>query len=117
MTAIPSMDWRRRNRLPRAVARSPNAVVLSDPPRCCYPLDALSVDHHTVAAIALTGTSLNLLGGLYLAYDLFGGKHGPLRTLTRAVTYGVLFFLSYIVLLPVRFSALAALGTGSTLAI
>src|ERR1700691_3439261 len=77
----------------------------------------LTVDHHTIAAIGLSGTALNLLGGLYLAYDLFGGKHGPLRTLTRAVTYGVLFFCGYVFLLPVRFSALAALGTGSTLAI
>jgi hypothetical protein len=33
------------------------------------------------------------------------------------VTYGVLFFLGYVMVLPVRFSALAALGTGSTLAI
>jgi hypothetical protein len=79
--------------------------------------NSLTVDHRTLAAIALSGTALNLLGGLYLAYDLFGGKHGPLRTLTRAVTYGVLFFLGYVVFLPVGFSALAALGTGSTLAI
>ncbi|HEX3704192.1 MAG TPA: hypothetical protein VHU82_12745 [Vicinamibacterales bacterium] len=77
----------------------------------------MSVDHRTVAAIALSGTALNLLGGLYLAYDLFGGKHGPLRTLTRAVTYGVLFFLGYAVFLPISFSVLAALGTGGTLAI
>jgi hypothetical protein len=33
------------------------------------------------------------------------------------VTYGVLFFLGYVIVLSVRFSALAALGTGSTLAI
>src|ERR1700681_1101216 len=77
----------------------------------------MTVDHHTLAAIALTGTALNLLGGLYLAYDLFGGQHGPLRTLTRAVTYGVLFFVGYVILLPVGFSAPAALGTGCTLAI
>ena len=77
----------------------------------------MTVDHHTIAAIALSGTALNLLGGLYLAYDLFGGRHGPLRTLTRAVTYGVLFFLGYVVFLPVSFSAIATLGTGSTLAI
>jgi hypothetical protein len=77
----------------------------------------LTVDHHTLAAVALAGTALNLLGGLYLAYDLFGGRHGSLRTMTRAATYGVLFFLGYVVFLPVRFSALAALGTGSTLAI
>jgi hypothetical protein len=77
----------------------------------------LTIDHHTLAAISLSGTALNLLGGLYLAYDLFGGKHGPLRTLTRAVTYGVLFFLGYVIFLPIRFSILAALGTGSTLGI
>lgn len=28
---------------------------------------------------------------LYPAYDLLGGEHGPLRTLTRAITYGALF--------------------------
>jgi hypothetical protein len=77
----------------------------------------LSVDHHTIAAIALSGTALNLLGAVYLAYDLFGEKQGPLRILTRAVTYAVLFFLGYVTVLPVRFSALAALGTGGTLAI
>jgi len=74
-------------------------------------------DHRTLAAIALTGTALNLLGGLYLAYDLFGGKHGPLRTLTSAVTYSVFFFLGYVALLPVSFSILAGFGTGVTLAI
>jgi hypothetical protein len=54
---------------------------------------------------------------MYLAYDLFGGQHGPLRTLTRAVTYGLMFFLGYLALLPLRFSAIAALGTGGTLGI
>src|ERR1700747_3594962 len=78
---------------------------------------ALTVDHHTAAAIAISGTALNLLGGLYLAYDLFGGKHGPLRTLTRAVTYGVLFFLGYTVFLPISFAVLAALGPGGTLGV
>lgn len=33
------------------------------------------------------------------------------------MTYGVLFFVGYVVFLPVGFSAIAALGTGSTLAI
>ena len=77
----------------------------------------LTFDHRTVAVISLGGTALNLLGGLYLTYDLFGEKHGPLRTLTRAVTYGVLFFIGYVIFLPVRFSVLAALGAGGTLAI
>ncbi len=75
------------------------------------------VDHHTIAAIALSGTALNLLGALYLAYDLLGATHGPLRTLSRAATYGVLFFLGYVVFLPVSFSVIAAVGTGSTLAV
>src|ERR1700674_4731313 len=99
----------------RRARRPPLAII-----RCSYfkpgrhdTTAALTVDHHTIAAIALSGTALNVLGGLYLAYDLFGGKHGPLRTLTRAVTYGVLFFLGYVVFLPVGFSALAAHGTGS----
>jgi hypothetical protein len=41
-------------------------------------------------------------------YDLFGGKHGPLRTLTRAATYGLMFFLGYVAFLPLRFSVIAA---------
>ena len=78
---------------------------------------AVTADHHTIAAIVLSGTALNLLGGLYLAYDLFGGLHGPLRTLTRAVTYGVMFFFGYLIFLPASFSAIVALGTGSTIAV
>ena len=47
------------------------------------------MDHHTLAAISITGTCLDVLGTLYLAYDLLGGQHGPLRLLTRAVTYSL----------------------------
>jgi len=39
----------------------------------------------------LRGSGLDVLGSLYLAYDLLGGRHGPLRLLTRAVTYSVVF--------------------------
>src|SRR6266436_6652975 len=53
------------------------------------------MDKHTVALISIVGTSLDLLGALYLAYDLLGGEHGPLRTVTRGVTYGVLFGAGY----------------------
>src|ERR1035437_7191578 len=49
------------------------------------------MDHHTVAAVSITGTCLDVLGSLYLAYDLLGGQHGPLRLLTRAVTYSIVF--------------------------
>ena len=53
------------------------------------------IDKHTIALISIIGCSLDLLGAMYLAYDLLGGEHGPLRTLTRAVTYGGLFGLGY----------------------
>src|SRR3954454_3907928 len=56
---------------------------------------ALSMDRHTLALISIVGCSLDVLGALYLAYDLLGGEHGPLRTLTRGVTYGVLFGAGY----------------------
>lgn len=53
------------------------------------------MDHHTVASISIAGSCLDVLGTLYLAYDLLGGPHGPLRLLTRAVTYAILFGLGY----------------------
>ena len=53
------------------------------------------IDKHTLALISIVGSSLDVLGALYLAYDLLGGEHGPLRTLTRAVTYGLLTGIGY----------------------
>ncbi|HUA62377.1 MAG TPA: hypothetical protein VML19_26715 [Verrucomicrobiae bacterium] len=53
------------------------------------------MDHHALAIVSIAGSSLDVLGALYLAYDLLGGEHGPLRALTRGVTYGVLFALGY----------------------
>jgi hypothetical protein len=53
------------------------------------------IDKHTLALVSIVGSSLDVLGALYLAYDLLGGEHGPLRTLTRGVTYGALFGAGY----------------------
>lgn len=53
------------------------------------------MDHHTLAAVSITGTCFDLVGSLYLAYDLLGGQHGPLRLLTRAVTYSLVFGIGY----------------------
>jgi hypothetical protein len=53
------------------------------------------MDHHTLAAVSIVGTSLDVLGSLYLAFDLLGGQHGPLRLLTRAVTYSIVFGVGY----------------------
>jgi hypothetical protein len=75
------------------------------------------MDHHTVAAISITGTCLDVLGSLYLAYDLLGGKHGPLRLLTRAVTYSIVFGIGYGLGLGLFFGLFAGITTGITLAI
>jgi len=75
------------------------------------------MDHHTVAAISITGTCLDVLGSLYLAYDLLGGQHGPLRLLTRAVTYALVFGIGYGLGLGLLFGIAAGIATGLTLSI
>jgi hypothetical protein len=75
------------------------------------------MDHHTVAAVSIAGTCLDVLGSLYLAYDLLGGQHGPLRLLTRAVTYSVVFGIGYGIGLGLLFGLAAGIATGITLAI
>jgi hypothetical protein len=73
------------------------------------------VDHHTIAAVSITGTCLDVLGSLYLAYDLLGGQHGPLRLLTRAVTYAVVFGVGYAIGLGLLFGLAAGIASGVTL--
>src|SRR5438552_11568922 len=75
------------------------------------------MDHHTVALVSITGTCLDVLGSLYLAYDLLGGQHGPLRLLTRAVTYSVVFGIGYGLGLGLFFGLSPGIATGITLAI
>jgi hypothetical protein len=48
-----------------------------------------------VALLSITGVVLDGLGGLYLAYELLGGKHGPLRVFSRLLTYSAIFGLGY----------------------
>jgi hypothetical protein len=74
------------------------------------------VDKHTLALISIAGSSLDLLGAVYLAYDLLGGEHGPLRTLTRAITYGGLFGAGYGVALGPVFGLASGVAHGLTLA-
>src|SRR2546426_1697671 len=75
------------------------------------------MDHHTVAAVSITGTCLDVLGSLYLAYDLLGGQHGPLRLLTRMVTYSIVFGLGYGIGLGLFFGIASGAATGITIAI
>jgi hypothetical protein len=75
------------------------------------------MDHHTLAAISISGTCLDVLGSLYLAYDLLGGQHGPLRWLTRAVTYSIFFGIGYGLGLGLFFGLASGIATGLTLSI
>jgi len=75
------------------------------------------MNHHTVSAVSIIGTSLDVLGSLYLAYDLLGGQHGPLRLLTRAVTYSVVLGIGYGIGLGLLFGIASGIATDITLSI
>lgn len=72
----------------------------------------MTVSPHTIAILNLLGLFLGLLGGLYLAYDLVGGLRGPLGTITRAVTYSVLFGATYALPLVFAFGGQVSAGFG-----
>src|SRR5580700_6313811 len=74
------------------------------------------MDKHALAVISIVGSSLDCLGALYLAYDLLGGEHGPLRRLTRTITYGILFGAGYGVALGPFFGLVSGVAHGITLA-
>jgi hypothetical protein len=76
----------------------------------------MTIDKHTLAVISIVGSSLDVLGALYLAYDLLGGEHGPLRTLTRAISYGALFGAGYGLALGPVFGLATGVALGITLA-
>jgi hypothetical protein len=75
----------------------------------------MTIDRHTLALVSIIGSSLDMLGALYLAYDLLGGEHGPLRTITRGVTYGVLFGGGYGLALGPIFGLASGVAHGITL--
>jgi hypothetical protein len=76
----------------------------------------MTIDKHTLALVSIAGSSLDVLGALYLAYDLLGGEHGPLRTLTRGVTYGALFGAGYGLAFGPVFGLASGVAHGITLA-
>jgi hypothetical protein len=73
------------------------------------------MNHHTIALVSIVGSCLDLLGALYLAYDLLGGEHGPLRTVSRGVTYGALFAAGYGISLGPVFGVACGVTHGFTL--
>jgi hypothetical protein len=76
-----------------------------------------SIDRHQLAAISIVGSFLDVLGALYLAYDILGGTRGPLRTLTRGVTYGVIFGTGFGLPLGLPFGLACGTAGGVTLAL
>jgi len=60
---------------------------------------------------------LDALGGLYLAYDLLGGKRGPLGTVTKSISYGVLFGVVYWLPLGMWFGLAGFLASGPALSL
>jgi hypothetical protein len=74
------------------------------------------MNHHTLAIVSIMGSCLDLLGALYLAYDLLGGEHGPLRAVSRGVTYGAIFAIGYGIPLGPVFGIACGLTHGITLA-
>jgi len=78
---------------------------------------SLQLDHHTIAAISISGSCLDVLGSLYLAYDLLGGQHRPWRLLTRAVTYSIVFGIGYGIGLGPFFGLASGVATGITVSI
>ena len=75
------------------------------------------MDHHTLAAVSIAGTCLDVIGSLYLAYDLLGGQHGPLRLLTRAMTYSIVFGVGYGLGLGWFFGLASGVASGVTIEI
>jgi hypothetical protein len=65
-----------------------------------------------VAEVTLVGMGFDVLGGCYLAYDLLGGKRGPLRAIARTAGYVALFFVGYYIVLGARYALIASAGMG-----
>ena len=74
------------------------------------------MDHHKVAAISIAGSCLDVVGSLYLAYDLLGGQHGPLRLLTRIVTYSIVYGVGFGLGLGPFFGLVSGIPIGITAA-
>ncbi len=67
---------------------------------------------HWEAWCNLGGSLLGALGGLYLTYDILGGKDGPLAGVTRVVTYAAFFAFFYSLGLGLRFGLITSIGMG-----
>ena len=70
-----------------------------------------------IAKINLLGMLFDSLGGLYLAYDILGGEKGPLKLITRFITYSILLFILYDLCFGFKFAIVAGFGLGAILSL
>lgn len=75
----------------------------------------LAWPHDLIPILSLAGVILDGLGALYLAYDLLGGERGPLRMVTKVISYGVLFGTAYGLPLGEWFGLAGLFGSGPAL--
>jgi hypothetical protein len=71
----------------------------------------------TLAWFGAGGTLSDALGGVYLTYDLLGGRAGPLGLGVRAATYALIFGFGYGLAFGPFFGTVAGLGLGGILAL
>ena len=70
-----------------------------------------------IAWANLLGIFLIAVGTVYWAYELLGGRHGPLGLLMRAVTYSLLSGPIYAAVFGLVFETVAGVGIGGILAL
>lgn len=68
------------------------------------------------AGVDLAGKVCDVMGGLYLAYDVFRRHAGPLGFLTRAATYSLMLAVPSWLALGAGFGAIAGFGLGGLVA-
>ncbi|HEX4047376.1 MAG TPA: hypothetical protein VH309_06055 [Elusimicrobiota bacterium] len=73
------------------------------------------IPNKTMAWFGASGTLCDALGGVYLTYDLLGGRTGPLGLVTRTATYGCVFALGYGLVFGPFFGVVCGLGLGGLL--
>jgi hypothetical protein len=73
------------------------------------------IENGTLAWLGLSGTLCDAMGGIYLTYDLLGGRTGPLGFFTRAATYSIIFGIGYSIPFGLFFGVVAGVGIGTTL--
>ena len=77
----------------------------------------MMIANKTLAWFGASGTLCDAMGGVYLTYDLLGGRTGPLGLVTRAATYGLIFALGYGLVFGPFFGLVAGAGLGGLLAL